>query len=136
MYGPYYFQQKLRQYRNLFICWYVCDSNVVWRKLSFFTGTTLIGISTLQTLISPYHKYWMPDLQKKKLQTLMYSQKLCYTGYEISANYPLFLNTKLDRNETISIFVAHSWISKIKHAQRLRIVDVYQIKNQINLHIS
>ena len=66
----------------------------------------------------------------------MYSQKLCYVGYEISANYLIFLNTKLDRNKTISIFVAHSWISKIKHAQRLCIVDVYQIKNKINSHIS
>ena len=56
----------------------------------------------------------MPDLEKK-LEILIYPQKLCYSGYEISANYPLFLNTKFDRNKTISIFVAHSWISKFKH---------------------
>ena len=59
--------------------------------------------------------YWMPDLERK-LEILIYSQKLCYAGYEISANYPLFLNIKLDRNKAISIFVAHSWIGKIKHA--------------------
>ena len=66
----------------------------------------------------------------------MYLQKFRYTSYEIFANYTLFLNIKLDRNKTISIFVAHSCISKIKHAWRLRIADAYQIKNQINLHIS
>ena len=38
----------------------------------------------------------------------IYIYKLCYPGYKISANYLLFLNIKLDRNETISIFVAHS----------------------------
>ena len=70
----------------------------------------------------------------KKLELSIYPQKFCYAGYEISANYPLFLNNKLDKNETISIFVARSWISKIKHAQRLLIVDVCQIKNQTNSH--
>ena len=34
------------------------------------------------------------------------------------------------------IFAAQNGISKIKHAQRLRIVDVYQIKKQIYLHTS
>ena len=57
----------------------------------------------------------MPDLEKK-LEILIYPQKLCFAGYEISANYPFFLNIKLDRNKTISIFVARSWISKIKYA--------------------
>ena len=57
----------------------------------------------------------MTDLEKK-LEILIYSQKLCYAGYEISVNYSLFLNTKLDRNKAISIFAAHSWISKIKYA--------------------
>ena len=38
----------------------------------------------------------------------VYPQKFCYVGYEVSANYPLFLNIKLDRNKTISVFVAHS----------------------------
>ena len=66
----------------------------------------------------------------------MYPQKFRYASYKISANYLLFLNIKLDRNKTVSIFLAHSWISKIKHAWKLRIVDVYQIKNQINSHIS
>ena len=41
---------------------------------------------------------------------------ICYTSYKISANYPLFLNIKLDRNKMISIFVAYDWISKIKNA--------------------
>ena len=51
----------------------------------------------------------MPDLEKtRNINILIYSKKICYAGYEISANYPLFLNTKLDRNKTISIFVAHS----------------------------
>ena len=49
----------------------------------------------------------MPTLEKK-LEILIYPQKLCYSSYEISANYPLFLNTKLDRNKTISIFAASS----------------------------
>ena len=30
------------------------------------TGTTLISTSTLQTLISPCHKYWMHDLEKTR----------------------------------------------------------------------
>ena len=54
----------------------------------------------------------MPDLEQK-LETLIYPQKLCYAGYEISANYPFFLNIKLDRNKAISTFTAHSSISKI-----------------------
>ena len=40
------------------------------------------------------------------------SMHLNYAGYKISVNYPLFLNIKLDRNKTASIFVAHGWISK------------------------
>ena len=32
---------------------------------------------------------------------------LNYAGYKISVNYPLFLNIKLDRNKTTSIFEAH-----------------------------
>ena len=56
----------------------------------------------------------MPDLEKTK--NIDYPQVFCYTGYEISANYPLSLNIKLDRNKTISISVAHSWINIIKHA--------------------
>ena len=48
----------------------------------------------------------MPDLEKN--QILIYPQKLCYAGYEISANFSLFLNTNLDRNKTISILEAHS----------------------------
>ena len=54
----------------------------------------------------------MRDLEK----LLVYLKKNCYAGYEISANYSLFLNIKLDRNETMSILVANSRISKIKHA--------------------
>ena len=50
----------------------------------------------------------MPDLEKKKIEILIYSLKLCYTGYEISVNYPLSHNTKLDRNKATSILVAHS----------------------------
>ena len=40
------------------------NSNFGLRKWSFFTGTILIGISTLQALISRCHKYWTPDLSK------------------------------------------------------------------------
>ena len=69
----------------------------------------------------------MPDLEK--IEILIYPQKFRYASYKTSANYPLFLNIKLDGNKTVSIFVAQSWISKIKHAWTLRIVDVYQIKN-------
>ena len=39
---------------------------------------------------------------------IIYPQKCYYAGYEFSANYPLFSKIKLDRNEAISIFVAHS----------------------------
>ena len=35
------------------------------KEIVIFSGTTLIGTSTLQTLISPCHRYWMPDLEKK-----------------------------------------------------------------------
>ena len=49
----------------------------------------------------------MPDLEKK-LEILIYPQKLYYAGYEISVNYSLFLNTKFDGNKTTSIFAAHS----------------------------
>ena len=69
---------------------------------NFFTGTTLIGTSMLQTLISPCHKYWMPDLEK--FRKIINPQKLCYIGYEISANYLFFLDIKLDRNKIISNF--------------------------------
>ena len=57
----------------------------------------------------------MTDLEKK-IEIWIYQQKSCYSDYEILANYPFFLNTKLDRNNTISIFVASSSISKIKDA--------------------
>ena len=50
-------------------------------------------------------------LAQKKLEILI-CPKLCYAGYKISANYPLFLIIKLDRNKTISIFVVHSRNSK------------------------
>ena len=49
---------------------------------------------------------------KKKLEILIYPQKLCYDDYEISANYSLFLNIRLDKNQAILIFVGHSRISK------------------------
>ena len=55
----------------------------------------------------------MPDL--KILEIVMYLQN--------------FWHVKI----FMSIFIAHSWISKIKHAQRLRIVDVYEIKKNIFL---
>ena len=55
-------------------------------------------------------------LTYKKPKILIYPKKLCNAGYQISADYPLFLNIKLDRNKTISIWVAHNFISKIKHA--------------------
>ena len=55
----------------------------------------------------------MPNLEK--LEILICQEKFCYAGYKISANYSLFLDIKLDRNK-ISVFVAHTWISKIKHA--------------------
>ena len=53
----------------------------------------LIGTGTLQTLIFPRHMYRMPDLEKVKL--LIHPQKFCYVGYEIYANYPLFLKSNL-----------------------------------------
>ena len=62
----------------------------------------------------PCHEYWMPDLQKSININML--PDICYASYEISANYPLFLNIKLDSNKMISIFVAYDWISKIKNA--------------------
>ena len=82
----------------------------------FFTGSTLIGTSTLQTLIFPYHKYWMSDLEKTRKEILIHPKNFITSATKISANYPLFIYIKFDRNKTISIFVAHSWIRKIKHA--------------------
>ena len=69
----------------------------------------------------------MPDLEKN--QILIYPQKLCYAGYEISANFSLFLNTNLDRNKTISILEAHSWISKL--SMRKNYVSLTLIKSKV-----
>ena len=69
---------------------------------------TLIGTSTLQTLIFLSHMYWMPNLEKTRI--INNPQIFCYVRYEISANYPLFLKIKLDRSKTIPIFVSQSLI--------------------------
>ena len=61
---------------------------------------------TLQMLIPPYHKYWMPDLEM-----------------------PPFLNTKLDRNNAISIFIAHSWIRE--YSMRKYYVSLMSTKSKI-----
>ena len=58
---------------------------------------------------------------RKKLEILIYPQKLRYAGHEISVNQPVFLNIKLDRNKAISIFVANSWIIKIELMYRWRL---------------
>ena len=47
---------------------------------------------------------------------LIYSQKVCYTDYKIFCKLSFFHNIRLDRNKAISIFITHSWISKIKHS--------------------
>ena len=73
----------------------------------------------------------MSDLQKTKNINIP-KKKLCNAGYEISADYPLFLNIKLDRNKTISIWVANLSLRN----DYVRIVDLYKIKNQTNSHIS
>ena len=53
---------------------------------------------------------------KNKLEILIYPEKLCYSGYKISVNYPLFLNIKFDTNKKYQ----YSWptveLAKIKHA--------------------
>ena len=57
IYAQYFFQQKLNQYKNSLICWYLYNSNFEWRKWSFFTCATFISTRTLQALISHCHKY-------------------------------------------------------------------------------
>ena len=47
----------------------------------------------MQILISPCQKQWMPDLEK--LEILIYTQKCCYAGYKITANYLLFPTSNL-----------------------------------------
>ena len=93
----------------------------------FFTGTTVIGTSTLQTLISPCQKYRMPD--SKKLEILIYPQKFCYTGYEISTNYPLFLKTKLDKKQYQ--FLSPT-VELAKLSMRKDYVSLTLIKSKIN----
>ena len=56
----------------------------------------------------------MPDLEKTG--NINIPKYFYCSGYEVTAIYPLFLNIEIDRDKTISIFVAHSWIYKIKHA--------------------
>ena len=75
----------------------------------------------------------MPDLEKNR--NINIPQEFWYAGYEISAIYALLLNIRLDRNKATPVFVAHSWISKIKGCLKITFVEVYQIENQINLHI-
>ena len=41
--------------------------------------------------------------------------KFCYSGYKISANYPLFLSIKLDRNEKYQFLCPTVELSKIKY---------------------
>ena len=62
------------------------------KEVITFYRPYLVGTSILQSLI---------PLAKS-------TECLIYVGYKISANYPLFLNIKLDRNKTVTFFVAHS----------------------------
>ena len=34
------------------------------KEIVILSGTTLTCTSTLETLVSPWHRYWMPDLEK------------------------------------------------------------------------
>ena len=60
-------------------------------------------------LIFPCHKYWMPDL--KKLEMLIYTQKFCDTGYEISSNYPLFSTSSLIEKNTKVCTPQLNWVN-------------------------
>ena len=57
----------------------------------------------------------------------MYTQKICYAGYEISKSF--FPNIKLDGNKTKSIFVPDSSIKKL--SKRNDYVSLTFIKSKL-----
>ena len=73
----------------------------------------LIGINTLQKLFSPCHKYWITDLEKTEniniLTEISLRRRRNFCKLSTFSQYQTEINT------TLPIFVAHSWISKIKH---------------------
>ena len=79
----------------------------------FFPRTTLIITSTLQILISLATS--TECLTEKKTWNINIHTKILLRRLRNFCKLSTFLNIKLERNKTVSIFVPHSWISQIKH---------------------